>query len=153
MVPGRNLPLVSVDILVGHIVVVDEASTTSHLAVRQVQLAERSNYVARTLSLGGALVRTDMGVTLDGEGAEAELDGLYVTDGDQDCVDNYDAQDLDCDDTNDQIWATPGEARSLVASAIVDGRAIRIEGGPVEMVEPRGPLCGRGRRRRHRGRL
>ncbi|MEJ2188188.1 MAG: Fe-S cluster assembly protein SufD [Acidobacteriota bacterium] len=68
---------------VEHIVVVDEASTASHLAVRQVQLAERSNYVARTLSLGGALVRTDMGVTLDGEGAEAELDGLYVTDGDQ----------------------------------------------------------------------
>jgi predicted DNA-binding protein (UPF0251 family) len=45
------------------------------------------------------------------------------------------------------------EARSLVARAIVDGRAIRIEGGPVEMVEPRGPVCGRGRRRRRRGRL
>ena len=45
------------------------------------------------------------------------------------------------------------EARSLVARAIVDGRAIRIEGGPVEMIEPQGPGCGRGRRRRRRGRL
>jgi len=68
---------------VEHIVVVDEASTASHLAVCQVQLAARSGYVARTVSLGGALVRTDMAVTLDGEAAAAELAGLYLTDGDQ----------------------------------------------------------------------
>jgi Fe-S cluster assembly protein SufD len=68
---------------VEHIVVVDEASTASHLAVRQVRLAARSSYVARTVSLGGALVRTDMEVTLDGEAAAAELAGLYLTDGDQ----------------------------------------------------------------------
>jgi predicted DNA-binding protein (UPF0251 family) len=44
------------------------------------------------------------------------------------------------------------EARAVVARAMVDGWAIRIEGGPVEMIEPPGTGCGRGRRRRQRGR-
>ena len=45
------------------------------------------------------------------------------------------------------------EARAVVARAMVNGWAVRIEGGPVEMIEAPGPGCGRGRRRRKRGRL
>ncbi|MGD8367018.1 MAG: DUF134 domain-containing protein [Desulfobacterales bacterium] len=44
------------------------------------------------------------------------------------------------------------EARSVVAQAMVNGWAIRIEGGPVEMIEPPGSGAGRGGRRRRRGR-
>jgi Fe-S cluster assembly protein SufD len=66
-----------------HVVVQEEEISAHHLAVRQVKLATNSRYSAQTLSLGGALARTDIGVVLDGEGAEASLDGLYLVDGAQ----------------------------------------------------------------------
>ncbi len=43
------------------------------------------------------------------------------------------------------------EARCVVARAMVNGWAIRIEGGPVQMAGPPGP--GRKARRRRRGRM
>jgi Fe-S cluster assembly protein SufD len=47
----------------------------SNLSVRQ----ERdSRFSAHTLTLGGRLVRNDAGVLLAGEGAECQLDGLFV---------------------------------------------------------------------------
>ena len=64
-----------------HVVVQEEEISAHHLAVRQVKLATNSRYSAQTISLGGALARTDIGVVLDGEGAEASLDGLYLVDG------------------------------------------------------------------------
>jgi Fe-S cluster assembly protein SufD len=66
-----------------HVVVQEEEISAHHLAVRQVKLATNSRYSAQTISLGGELARTDIGVTLDGEGAEASLDGLYLVDGAQ----------------------------------------------------------------------
>jgi len=66
-----------------HVVVQEEEISAHHLAVRQVKLATNSRYSAQTISLGGALARTDIGVVLDGEGAEASLDGLYLVDGAQ----------------------------------------------------------------------
>ncbi len=68
---------------VKHVVVVDEGSHACHLAVRQVRLAARSAYAASAVSLGGALVRTDIGVVLEGEGAEASLDGFCLAAGEQ----------------------------------------------------------------------
>jgi Fe-S cluster assembly protein SufD len=66
-----------------HVVVQEEEISAHHLAVRQVKLATNSRYSAQTVSLGSALARTDIGVVLDGEGAEASLDGLYLVDGAQ----------------------------------------------------------------------
>jgi len=45
------------------------------------------------------------------------------------------------------------EARAVVARAMVNGWAIRIEGGPIQMMGPQvsGQGWGRGRRRRRRG--
>jgi predicted DNA-binding protein (UPF0251 family) len=43
------------------------------------------------------------------------------------------------------------EARHVVARALVNGWAIRIDGGPFKMIETSGPGCGRGKRRRRRG--
>jgi Fe-S cluster assembly protein SufD len=48
-----------------------------------MRLAADSRYSAQAISLGGALTRTDIGVVLDGERAEASLDGLYLGDGTQ----------------------------------------------------------------------
>jgi Fe-S cluster assembly protein SufD len=48
-----------------------------------VKLAADSRYSSQAISLGGALARTDIGVVLEGERAEASLDGLYLVDGNQ----------------------------------------------------------------------
>jgi Fe-S cluster assembly protein SufD len=68
---------------VRHVIVQDESPDTQHLASRHVTLGQRSRYSAQAVSLGGALVRTDIQVVLGGEDAEASLDGLYLTDGSQ----------------------------------------------------------------------
>jgi Fe-S cluster assembly protein SufD len=69
--------------VLNHVVVQEENLSVHHLAVRQIQLAADSRYSAQSISLGGALARTDIGVVLDGERAEASLDGLYLADGTQ----------------------------------------------------------------------
>jgi Fe-S cluster assembly protein SufD len=66
-----------------HVIVQEEDLSAHHLAVRQVELAARSRYSAQAISLGGSLARTDIGVVLKGENAEASLDGLYLGDGSQ----------------------------------------------------------------------
>jgi len=65
--------------VVRHVIVQDESQNTQHLASRHVVLGPRSRYAAQAVSLGGALARTDIHVTLDGEDAEAHLDGLSLT--------------------------------------------------------------------------
>jgi Fe-S cluster assembly protein SufD len=66
-----------------HVIVQEEDPSSHHVAVRQARLAGGSRYSAQAISLGAALARTDIGVVLDGEGAEASLDGLYLVDGSQ----------------------------------------------------------------------
>ncbi|MFV2073744.1 MAG: Fe-S cluster assembly protein SufD [Thermoanaerobaculales bacterium] len=66
-----------------HVSVQEESVIASHMAVLEVRLAGNSRYAAHAISLGGNLARTDIGVILEGEGAEATLDGLYLTDGSQ----------------------------------------------------------------------
>jgi Fe-S cluster assembly protein SufD len=66
-----------------HVIVQEEDPSAHHLAVRQARLAAGSLYSAQAISLGGALARTDIGVVLEGEGAEASIDGLYLADSGQ----------------------------------------------------------------------
>jgi Fe-S cluster assembly protein SufD len=68
---------------VEHVVVQDESRRTSHLAVRHARLCRDARYTAQALSIGADLARSDIQVVLDGEGAEATLDGLYLTNGTQ----------------------------------------------------------------------
>ena len=59
-----------------------------HLANLQVRLGRDSNVTLHSISLGGALVRNDLNVVLDGEGGEATLNGFYFAGGNQ-LVDNH----------------------------------------------------------------
>jgi Fe-S cluster assembly protein SufD len=68
------------DAVLDHVVVQEEDPTAHHFAARQIHLAAASRYSGQTVSLGGALARTDIDVVLDGEGATASLDGLYLVD-------------------------------------------------------------------------
>jgi Fe-S cluster assembly protein SufD len=69
--------------ILDHVIVQEEDLSAHHLAVRQVKLAADSRYSGQAISLGSALARTDIGVVLEGERAEASLDGLYFGDGSQ----------------------------------------------------------------------
>jgi Fe-S cluster assembly protein SufD len=64
-----------------HVRVQRESESAFHVATLAVRQGRDSRYRSIALDLGGALARTDIGVLLDGEGAECELDGLFVVDG------------------------------------------------------------------------
>lgn len=55
-----------------------ENENAFHIATVQVRQSRSSNYTHHSISLGGALVRNDLNVVLDGEGAECSLNGLYL---------------------------------------------------------------------------
>jgi Fe-S cluster assembly protein SufD len=55
-----------------------EGMNAFHVATLQIQQARSSNCVSHTVASGGALVRRDINVLLDGEGAENTLNGLFM---------------------------------------------------------------------------
>lgn len=59
-----------------------------HVSTVQVSQAQSSNFTSHSISLGGALVRNDVNVALNGDGAECTLNGLYISANDQH-VDNH----------------------------------------------------------------
>jgi Fe-S cluster assembly protein SufD len=59
-----------------------------HVGITRAHLSRDANYRSFVYEAGGGLVRNDLNVLLDAEGAETDLKGLYVTAGTQH-VDNY----------------------------------------------------------------
>jgi Fe-S cluster assembly protein SufD len=72
-----------------HLVLVQrEGAGTFHVANASARQDRDSRFSSHTLSLGGSLVRNDLAVALDAEGAEATLQGLFVGTGEQ-VLDNH----------------------------------------------------------------
>jgi Fe-S cluster assembly protein SufD len=65
-----------------------ENDDTDHVSQCRVVQERDSRLACHTISLGGALVRNDLAASLEGEGAECVLRGLYVGHGDQ-LIDNH----------------------------------------------------------------
>jgi len=65
-----------------------ESERGYHVAVVKGVLGRYARLGSWNISLGGALVRNDLGVLLDAEGGEVTMDGLYITGGTQH-VDNH----------------------------------------------------------------
>jgi Fe-S cluster assembly protein SufD len=65
-----------------------ESPAGFHVGSIAARAARNSALVFHSISLGGALVRNDVTVTLDGEGAICTLNGVYLTDGSR-LVDNH----------------------------------------------------------------
>jgi Fe-S cluster assembly protein SufD len=65
-----------------------ESDAAFHVGTLQASQARSSTLTAHTVTLSGRLVRNDVNVAMDGEGAECTLTGLYVTSGEQH-VDNH----------------------------------------------------------------
>ena len=60
-----------------------EATEAFHVAATDVVMRRDSTFTSHSLALGGGLVRNDVSVLLDGEGADCTLNGLYVVSGEQ----------------------------------------------------------------------
>jgi len=71
-----------------HYKVQQESDSAFHVGSMHVNAARSANFSSHSFSLGGKLVRNDALATLDGEGAEVTLNGLYLADGDR-LVDNH----------------------------------------------------------------
>jgi Fe-S cluster assembly protein SufD len=65
-----------------------ESTAAFHVATFQLLQDRDSNFSSHSISWGGGLVRNDVNAVLDGEGAEATLNGLYMVEGTQ-LVDNH----------------------------------------------------------------
>lgn len=82
------------EIVVGSNCIVDhyklqrEGGGSFHVGRLQVVQQRDSSFSSHSLSMGGALVRNEVNVVLDAEGAECALNGLYVTKGNQH-IDNH----------------------------------------------------------------
>jgi Fe-S cluster assembly protein SufD len=74
--------------LVEHYKVQRESTAAYHVATTQAIIARGAALTSHSVSFGGALVRNDIIATLDGEGAECTLYGLYLGDGTR-LVDNH----------------------------------------------------------------
>ncbi len=64
-----------------------ESTNGYHLSSTRVHQDRDSTFKSFSIFQGGKIARNDLSVVLDGEGAHASLNGLYMTDGDQ-LVDN-----------------------------------------------------------------
>jgi Fe-S cluster assembly protein SufD len=74
--------------VVDHYRLQHEGDTAYHVGTIAARLERGTSLMSHHVTLGGALVRNDVQAILDGEGAECNLNGLYLTEGDQH-IDNH----------------------------------------------------------------
>jgi len=74
--------------VIDHYKVQQESKKAFHVATVQAQLGCGSTFSSCAIDLGGGLVRNDLNASLDGEGAECTLNGLYMVT-DRQHVDNH----------------------------------------------------------------
>ncbi|BCS35931.1 Fe-S cluster assembly protein SufD [Luteitalea sp. TBR-22] len=77
---------------VDHYKVNRESLEARHVSSTHLLLERASVFSTHNISLGGQLTRNDINATLDGEGIECTVNGLYLADGDR-LVDNHTAID------------------------------------------------------------
>jgi Fe-S cluster assembly protein SufD len=68
------------DALIDYYRVQREQDTGYHIGTVEAHLGRNCNFTAHSVTVSGALVRNDLHVALDGEGAECTLNGLYLLD-------------------------------------------------------------------------
>ncbi len=73
---------------VSHCKVQRERQDAFHIASLQSTLERDARFSSENISIGGSLVRNDVGAHLGGEGIDCRLDGLYLAD-DRQHVDNH----------------------------------------------------------------
>ena len=103
-----------------HYKVQQESESAFHIGSMHVHAARSANFSSHSFSLGGRFVRNDVLATLDGEGAEVTLNGLYLADGER-LVDNHTTID----------HARPHCPSHEVYKGILGGRARAVFNGKI----------------------
>jgi Fe-S cluster assembly protein SufD len=109
---------------VHHVLVQDQAPTAFHIGRVAVRQARESRFLSHNLAFGAALSRTDLRVTLDGEGAECTLEGAFAVGG---------TQHVDCDTFVDH--AKPHATSRELYKGVLNGKAHGVFTGRV-LVRP-----------------
>ena len=76
------------DAVVDHYKLQEEAADSFHIGGMFLHCARSANFSSHSLTFGGSLVRNDVVATLDGEGIDCTLNGLYLGRGKQ-LIDNH----------------------------------------------------------------
>jgi len=97
-----------------------ESDAAFHIASLHVRQGRGSTFRSNSIALGGVLVRNDINVVLDGEGAECQLDGLYIENGAQH-VDNHTLID----------HARPHGSSRETYKGILDGKSTGVFNGSI----------------------
>jgi len=63
---------------INHCKVQRESTRAYHVSAQQARVDRNGRFKSENISLGGALARNDVDATLDGEGIDCRLDGLYL---------------------------------------------------------------------------
>lgn len=99
-----------------------ESEDAYHIASMNVLQGRDSNFTAHSLSLGGLLVRNDVYVTLNDQGGNCILNGLYVANGRQH-VDNHTSID----------HAKPHCSSQELYKGILDGKSSGVFTGKIKV--------------------
>jgi Fe-S cluster assembly protein SufD len=105
--------------VIDHYKLQQETPEAFHVATMQATLGRSANFSSHSISLGGALVRNDVNVTLS-EGTEATLNGLYIANGRQH-IDNHTQID----------HAKPHGTSHELYKGILDGHATAVFNGRI----------------------
>ncbi len=97
-----------------------EGGSGSHVGWVEVQQGRTSNVSTHSFSFGGALIREDLNVVLNGEGAQAQLNGLYLTAGQQH-IDHHTTLD----------HAQPHCSSREIYKGVLDGKSAAVFNGRV----------------------
>ena len=116
--------VVSPSAVIHHLKVQREVETAFHVAATFVHLGRSATFSSQSFTLGGRLVRNDIFATLDGEGAECTLNGLYLAGGDT-LVDNHTSID----------HAKPHCPSHEVYKGILSGKAKAVFNGKIVVRE------------------
>ena len=74
--------------VVDHYKLVRESLAAYHIGAMHLRLARAATFSSHAVTLGGAIVRNDAQATLDGEGVDCTLNGLYIANGRR-LIDNH----------------------------------------------------------------
>jgi Fe-S cluster assembly protein SufD len=110
--------------VVDHVKMQREPASAFHMANLAIWLGRSSTFTSQALTFGGRISRNDITATLDGEGAECTLNGLYVATGDS-LVDTHTTID----------HAKPHCPSHEVYKGILGGRARAVFNGKI-LVRP-----------------
>ncbi|MFB3854885.1 MAG: Fe-S cluster assembly protein SufD [Vicinamibacterales bacterium] len=97
-----------------------ESLSAFHVSTVQARIARGATFSSHSVTLGGRLVRNDLNVSLEGEGVDCTLNGVYIASGTQ-LIDNHTVLD----------HAQPNCGSHQVYKGILDGRSKGVFNGKI----------------------